>query len=161
MGPSSEAQLQRADLLILGGLNEGVWPPETESDPWLSRPMRAAFGLPAPERRIGIAAHDFAQGLGAREVWLTRAVRAEGTPTVASRWLLRLDALLRAAGSPGRNRGRRRAASSGRGSPTKAERADRIVRSLRRNRGPPVAARPRQPYGHGDRGTWMRDPYAI
>ncbi len=94
----NEAQLQRADRMILGGLNEGVWPPEVASDPWLSRPMRRSFGLPPPERRIGISAHDFAQALGAREVWLTRAVRVEGAPTVASRWLLRLDAVLKGAG---------------------------------------------------------------
>ena len=34
------------------------------ADPWLSRPMRRDFGLPAPERRIGLAAHDFAQATG-------------------------------------------------------------------------------------------------
>jgi len=91
-----EARLQQADLLVLGGLNEGVWPPRADSDPWLSRPMRREFGLPPPERRIGAAAHDFAQCLGAREVVLTRAARVEGTPTVPSRWLLRLETVLRA-----------------------------------------------------------------
>jgi ATP-dependent helicase/nuclease subunit B len=93
-----EARLQQADLVVLGGLNEGVWPPQTESDPWLSRPMRATFGLPPPERRVGQAAHDFAQGLNARAVVLTRAGRVEGTPTRPSRWLLRLETVLRAAG---------------------------------------------------------------
>jgi ATP-dependent helicase/nuclease subunit B len=91
-----EARLQQADLLVLGGLNEGVWPPRSDGDPWLSRPMRRDFGLPPPERRIGAAAHDFAQCLGAREVVLTRATRVEGTPTVPSRWLLRLETVLRA-----------------------------------------------------------------
>ncbi len=92
-----EARLQRADVMILGGLNESVWPPQTETDAFLSRPMRQAFGLPAPEERIGIAALDFAQSLGAPVVWLTRATRVEGAPTVPSRWLLRLDTVLRAA----------------------------------------------------------------
>ena len=93
-----EARLQQANLLILGGLNEGTWPAEPPADPWLSRPMRRDFGLPAPERRIGLAAHDFAQALGARDVVLTRSLRVEGTPTVPSRWLLRLDGLLGAIG---------------------------------------------------------------
>jgi ATP-dependent helicase/nuclease subunit B len=93
-----EARLQHADLLILGGLNEGTWPADIAADPWLSRPMRRDFGLPAPERRIGLAAHDFAQAMGAPEVVLTRALRVEGTPTVPSRWLLRLDGLLRSMG---------------------------------------------------------------
>lgn len=89
-----EARLQQADLLILGGLNEGKWPPETDSDPWLSRPMRQRFGLPLPERRIGLSAHDFVQSACAPEVVLTRALKVEGTPTVASRWLLRLKTLV-------------------------------------------------------------------
>ena len=41
----------------------GVWPAETRTDPWLSRSMRTEIGLPPPERRIGLAAHDFAEAL--------------------------------------------------------------------------------------------------
>jgi len=93
-----EARLQHADLIVLGGLNEGSWPPVAEHDPWMSRQMRRAFGLAAPERAIGIAARDFMQAFGAPEVVLTRAARSEGVPTVPSRWLLRLEALLRAVG---------------------------------------------------------------
>jgi len=89
-----EARLQRADMMILGGLNEGTWPPEAEASPWMSRPMADAFGLPLPERRIGLTAHDFVQGLGAPEVVMTRAERVGGTPTVPCRWLRRLDNLL-------------------------------------------------------------------
>jgi ATP-dependent helicase/nuclease subunit B len=88
-----EARLQRADLLILGGLNEGTWPPSVETGPWINRPMRAALGLPQPERRIGLSAHDFAAALAAERVLLTRAEREGGAPTVPSRWLARLDAL--------------------------------------------------------------------
>lgn len=88
-----EARLQRANLLVLGGLNEGTWPPSVETGPWLNRPMRAALGLPQPERRIGLSAHDFVAALGAERVLLTRAEREGGAPTVPSRWLARLDAL--------------------------------------------------------------------
>ena len=92
-----EARLQQPDLVILGSLNEGVWPRPEEAGPWLSRPMRAALGLTPPERRIGLAAHDFAQALGANEVYLTRALKVDGVPTVPSRWLQRLLALAKAA----------------------------------------------------------------
>jgi ATP-dependent helicase/nuclease subunit B len=85
--------LQRADLLVLGGLNEGSWPPAVETGPWINRPMRAALGLPQPERRIGLSAHDFAAALAAERVLLTRSEREGGAPTVPSRWLARLDAL--------------------------------------------------------------------
>jgi ATP-dependent helicase/nuclease subunit B len=88
-----ESRLQRADLLVLGGLNEGTWPPAVETGPWLNRPMRATLGLPQPERRIGLSAHDFVAALGAERVLLTRAEREGGAPTVPSRWLARLDAL--------------------------------------------------------------------
>src|SRR5205823_10490381 len=93
-----EARLQQADLVVLGSLNEGTWPGPAAHDPWMSRQMRQEFGIALPERAIGIAAHDFAQALGAPAVVLTRATRREGVPTVPSRWLLRLDAVLRAAG---------------------------------------------------------------
>ncbi|MGD9884916.1 MAG: double-strand break repair protein AddB, partial [Reyranella sp.] len=88
-----EARLQRADLVVLGGLNEGTWPPSVDTGPWINRPMRAALGLPQPERRVGLSAHDFTEALGAERVLLTRAEREGGAPTVPSRWLARLDAL--------------------------------------------------------------------
>ncbi len=61
-----EARLTECDRIILGGLVEGVWPPQPRIDPWLSRPMRHQLGLNLPERRIGLTAHDFSQLLGAK-----------------------------------------------------------------------------------------------
>ncbi len=46
-----EARLQRADLIVLGGLAEGVWPAAADPGPWMSRPMRAAAGCPRRRRR--------------------------------------------------------------------------------------------------------------
>jgi ATP-dependent helicase/nuclease subunit B len=88
-----EARLQRADLVVLGGLNEGVWPALPAPDPWLPPKVRATLGMPTLDTRIGLAAHDFASALGAPEVLLTRARRDAKSPTVASRFLLRLDAM--------------------------------------------------------------------
>lgn len=88
-----EARLQRADLVILGGLNEGVWPALPAPDPWLPPKVRARLDMPTLESRIGLAAHDFASALGAPEVLITRARRDSKSPTVASRFLLRLDAI--------------------------------------------------------------------
>jgi ATP-dependent helicase/nuclease subunit B len=93
-----EARLQRRDLMILGGLNEGVWPAPPGEDPFLSRPMRFELGLPSHDERIGLAAHDFAQLASAPQVVLTRALRREGAPTLASRWLWRLQTLVKGAG---------------------------------------------------------------
>ena len=88
-----EARLLSIDRVVLGGLNEGTWPGETRNDPWLSRPMRRDLGLDSPERYIGLAAHDFAQALGQREVILTRAAKIAGAPTVTSRFVQRIAAL--------------------------------------------------------------------
>jgi len=88
-----EARLQRADVMILGGLNEGTWPGEIKPDPWMNRPMRKDFGLPPLERRTGQAAHDFMQAAMGDEVILTRAEKVDGAPTVPSRWLFRIEAL--------------------------------------------------------------------
>ncbi|MGF1447439.1 MAG: double-strand break repair protein AddB, partial [Pikeienuella sp.] len=119
LGPR-EARTAPADLLILGGLVEGVWPSLPDPDPWLSRPMRRRLGLPAPELRIGLAALDLYQVLARPEVLLTRSVRRGGAPAMASRWLVRLESLL-----GGVAEGRALAAMQGRGRGLRAL-ADRL-----------------------------------
>src|SRR6185295_3806722 len=74
-----------------------VWPAPPGEDPFLSRAMRAALGLPSLDQRIGLAAHDFAQLANAPNVVLTRALRRDGQPTLASRWLWRLQTLVQGA----------------------------------------------------------------
>ena len=88
-----EARLQQADLMIMGGLNEGVWPALPAPDPWLAPKIRANLGLPGLEFRVGLSAHDFASALGAPQVLITRARRDSRSPTVASRLWLRLQAM--------------------------------------------------------------------
>ncbi|MEZ5759015.1 MAG: double-strand break repair protein AddB [Emcibacteraceae bacterium] len=89
-----EARLQHADLMILSGINEGIWPPEPSVDPWMSRPMRRDFGLPDLDQKIGLSAHDFVQTASAENVVITRSEKQDGTPMVKSRWLSRLHALI-------------------------------------------------------------------
>lgn len=93
-----EARLVRADRLVLAGLEEGVWPQGAPIDPFLSRPMRQRLGLPPPERRIGLTAHDFAQAASAPDVVLVHCERRSGAPAVESRWLWRLKTLAAGAG---------------------------------------------------------------
>jgi len=88
-----EARLQTADLMVLGGLNEGVWPGQPAPDPWLAPRIRAELGLPGLDRRVGLAAHDLAGALGAPEVLLTRSRRDARAPAIASRFWLRLEAM--------------------------------------------------------------------
>lgn len=155
LGPM-EARLQHADLVILGSMNEDVWPPRTVADPWMSRPMRGDFGLPMPEQRVGHAAHDFANAFCAPRVALTRSEKVEGTPTVPSRWLLRLDTVMAAGGV---------AYAPADDAPwlAWAEMMDRPATSqavARPAPRPPVEQRPRKLSATRIE-TWMRDPYAI
>jgi ATP-dependent helicase/nuclease subunit B len=151
-----EARLQSVDRLVLGGLVEGTWPPETRSDPWLNRPMRHELGLDLPERRIGLSAHDFAQSLGAKEVILTRAAKLAGAPTVASRFLQRLQAVA------GEDRWK---AALARGANYLAlarslDAPGKLRRLAPPEPRPPVAARPTQ-MSVTDIEHWLRDPYTI
>ncbi|WP_244473893.1 double-strand break repair protein AddB [Methylobacterium sp. Leaf112] len=93
-----EARLMSVDRIVLGGLDEGVWPMKTVTDAFLNRPMRERVGLNPPERRIGQSAHDFVQALGHRDAVITRAAKREGAPTVPSRFLQRLAAFVGDAG---------------------------------------------------------------
>lgn len=155
LGPL-EARLQHFDLVVLGGLNEGSWPASAANDPWFSRPMRRTLGLEQPERAIGLSAHDFAMLAGGPRVVLTRAVKSEGTPTVASRWLQRLIQLTRGlkleeALTPRLPYRQIVAALSDPGKATP------IAPPSPR---PPVEARPRR-LSFTEIETWVRDPYAI
>ncbi len=157
-----EARLIDADLVILAGLNEGVWPSMPPPDPWMSRAMRAQAGLVLPERRIGLSALDFQMAVCAGEVVLSRASRDAEAPTVASRWLIRLANLLSGleAGRPCLERMRARGQLW-------IDRA-RVLESPRISLAParrpaprpPVAARPRRLSVTRIK-TLIRDPYAI
>ena len=154
-----EARLIGADRLVLAGLEEGVWPRPAETDPLLSRPMRAQLGLPSPERRIGSAAHDFAQSACAPEVILLTSERRGGQPAVMSRWLWRLRTLARGAGLDLPRRDEAVAWARVLSAPS-AEPPSSLKPALRPAARPPVAARPTQ-FSVTDVEKLVRDPYAV
>lgn len=158
-----EARIAAQDTVILSGLNEGTWPGPAAADPWLSRPMRLAAGLPLPERRIGLAAHDFQQAMGAARVILTRSRREAEAETIPSRWLNRLTNLL--TGLPERGGPAALAAMRARGDGWLA-----CVAALSRPTGPVRPAPRPSPIPPGlpfrelpvtDVSLLIRDPYAV
>ncbi|MGB7037506.1 MAG: double-strand break repair protein AddB, partial [Xanthobacteraceae bacterium] len=154
LGPL-EARLTESNRVVLGGLVEGSWPPESSNDAWLSRPMRLALGLNLPERRIGLSAHDFAQLLGAPEVILSHSGKIAGAPTVASRFMQRLAAL---AGERWRNaveRGETYLAWA-----RELDRPERITPAPQPAPTPPRATRPSS-LSVTEIEDWLRDPYTI
>jgi ATP-dependent helicase/nuclease subunit B len=155
LGPL-EARLTNSDRVVLGGLNEGTWPPQPRSDAWLSRPMRLALGLDLPERRIGLSAHDFAQMLGASEVILTRAAKLAGAPTVASRFVQRLAAVAGPRWQTARHHGEKYLEWA-----RALDRPSRAARPTPRPvPKPPTAARPTR-LSVTEIEHWLRDPYTI
>jgi ATP-dependent helicase/nuclease subunit B len=149
LGPI-EARMQSFDRMILGGLNEGSWPPAPASDPWFSRPMRAALGLPAPERRTGLAAHDFFMLASAPEVILTRAGKEDGAPVPPSRWWVKLEMLAGSLPATPRMLAWARALDA----------PDNVVPMKPPAPRPPLSARPKK-ISVTQVETWMRDPYAL
>lgn len=89
-----ESRMTRADLVICAGLSEGSWPGSAAPDPLLAPAVLRALGIPGPDFRIGLAAHDLAGAMGAPEVVLSRSQRDARGPTIPSRFLLRVRALL-------------------------------------------------------------------
>ncbi|MDV4144674.1 double-strand break repair protein AddB [Shimia sp. FJ5] len=158
-----EARVQGAELVILGGLNEGSWPEALTPDPWLNRKMRHDAGLLLPERKIGLSAHDFEQAIAAPEVWLTRSIRSDEAETVPSRWINRLTNLLEGLPKQGgpaalkkmRERGERWLSYL-----AELEHVDPIDAEKRPSPRPPSAARPKS-LSVTEIKTLIRDPYAI
>ena len=89
-----EARMSRADLVICGGLVEGVWPAAPAPDALLPPAVLRALGIPGADFRIGLAAHDVAAALGAPEAVLSWSRRDEGAPVIPSRFVLRVEAML-------------------------------------------------------------------
>ncbi|WP_173935072.1 double-strand break repair protein AddB [Chelativorans sp. Marseille-P2723] len=151
-----EARLQNVDLLVLGSLNEGSWPQVPASDRFMSRVMKGGLNLEPPERRIGLAAHDFTMALGVKEVVLARSARAEGAPAVASRWLQRLLACAGLAESEAmRKRGGRYIQWA-----YALEKSKEVEFAPRPCPKPPLEARPKR-FSVTEIETLRRDPYAV
>jgi ATP-dependent helicase/nuclease subunit B len=149
-----EGRLLSFDRVVLGALDETVWPLATDPGPWMSRPMRALFGLPEPEARIGRVCADFVlAACAAPEAVLSRAARRGGSPTVPARWLTRIEVFLQGQGLalPQSDAARWAAA------------LDRpaIVRPVERPRpAPPAALRPHE-ISVTEVGDLLADPYVF
>ena len=150
-----EARLTESDRVVLGGLVEGTWPPQSHTDAWLSRPMRLDLGLDLPERRIGLTAHDFAQLLGARDVILTLSAKIAGAPTVPSRFVQRLAAVAGGRWQDAIKRGEAYLAWA-----RALDHPDVVKPEPRPEPRPPLAVRPKG-LSVTEIEHWLRDPYTI
>ncbi len=151
-----EARLCSFDCTIISGLNEGTMPETSSSGAWLSRPMQKDFGLPLPEKSIGVLAHDFYEMACGKEIYLTRAEKVQSTPTVKSRWWLRIETVADALGFD---------IHKIHASPylqwaQKLDKSEKITPISAPNPKPPLAARPRELWA-SDIEKLLYDPYSI
>ena len=158
-----EARVQGADLVIMGGLNDGTWPEAPPPDPWLNRQMRLKAGLLLPERRIGLSAHDYQQAIAAPEVWLTRAFQSDEAETVPSRWLNRLGNLLNGLPNTGGPEAWKAIQDRGAKWLDQVTALERIIRTPPAPRPSPRPPRSARPTGLSvtEIKRLIRDPYAI
>ncbi|WP_458792126.1 double-strand break repair protein AddB [Yoonia sp. MH D7] len=159
-----EARVQGADLVILGGMNEGICPEAATPDPWLNRKMRKQAGLLLPERRIGLSAHDYQQAVAGKEVWISRAKRSAEAETVPSRWVNRLVNLLGGLPNQSGQIALDRMRADGNTWLAKAASLSTpqhtVAPAKRPSPQPPIAARPKR-ISVTQVKTLIRDPYAI
>lgn len=160
-----EARLQNVDWLVLGGLNEDIWPPATDPGPWLNRLMRKNIGLAQPEKIIGTFAHDFlANACGAEKVIFSLSARRDGAPAVKARWLTRLQAyiegLIHHVSSKEKSELLQIKAEKALSWARMLDRASHIQPAAPPMPCPAVHLRPRR-LSISDISLWIKDPYAI
>ncbi|MBQ8255393.1 MAG: PD-(D/E)XK nuclease family protein [Alphaproteobacteria bacterium] len=87
-----ESRMQTADVVILTGLNEGMFPARGYENAWLPRHLSEKIGLPSPDRKVSLQALDFMNlSCGANVFWL-RSMVAGSVQTTESRFLSRVIA---------------------------------------------------------------------
>lgn len=92
-----ESRMQTADVVILTGLNEGMFPARGYENAWLPRPIAAQIGLPSPDRKVSLMALDFMNLSCGPDVYWLRSRTAGGAQTAESRFLSRAAVAMRGA----------------------------------------------------------------
>ncbi|MBQ6736259.1 MAG: PD-(D/E)XK nuclease family protein [Alphaproteobacteria bacterium] len=85
-----ESRMQTADVIILTGLNEGMFPATGYENPWLPRAIANKIGLPSPNHKVSLMALDFMNLSCGPEVYWTRSKTSGGVQTQESRFLSRV-----------------------------------------------------------------------
>ena len=85
-----ESRMQNADIIILTGLNEGMFPSLGYENSWLPRDVAKKIGLPSPNRKVSLMALDFMNLSCGDEVYWLRSKQSGGVLTTESRFLSRV-----------------------------------------------------------------------
>ena len=85
-----ESRMQNADVVILTGLNEGMFPATGYENSWLPRRVSEKIGLPSPNRKVSLMALDFMVLSCCGDVYWLRSIQSGGVETNESRFLSRV-----------------------------------------------------------------------
>ena len=85
-----ESRMQTADVIILTGLNDGMFPATGYENAWLPRDIANKIGMPSPNRKVSLMALDFMNLSCGQDVYWLRSKNSGGTLTTESRFLSRV-----------------------------------------------------------------------
>lgn len=85
-----ESRMQTADVIILTGLNDGMFPSIGYENAWLPRDIANKIGMPSPNRKVSLMALDFMNLSCGENVYWLRSKNSGGTLTTESRFLSRV-----------------------------------------------------------------------
>ena len=86
-----ESRMQTADVIILTGLNEGMFPALGYENAWLPCDIAKKIGLPSPNRKVSLMALDFMNLSCGKDVYWLRSKQSGGTLTTESRFISRVQ----------------------------------------------------------------------
>lgn len=87
-----ESRMQTADVVVLTGLNEGMFPSRGYENAWLPRRVAEQIGIPSPNRKVSLQSLDFMNLSCGGEVYWLRSGVSGGVQTTESRFLSRVVA---------------------------------------------------------------------
>lgn len=87
-----ESRMQTADVVILTGLNEGMFPARGYENAWLPRRIAEQIGLPSADRKVSLQSLDFMNLSCGKEVYWLRSLVSGGVQTTESRFISRVVA---------------------------------------------------------------------
>jgi len=85
-----ESRMQTADVIILTGLNESMFPTIGYENAWLPRSISKKIGLPSPNRKVSLMALDFMNLSCGETVYWLRSKQSGGALTTESRFISRV-----------------------------------------------------------------------
>lgn len=87
-----ESRMQTADVVILTGLNDGMFPARGYENAWLPVSVAEKIGLPSPDRKVSLMSLDFMNLSCGGDIYWLRSLNSGGVKTVESRFISRVVA---------------------------------------------------------------------